>query len=252
MTPRVIPVLLLSNRGLVKTVKFNSPTYLGDPINAVKIFNDKEVDEIILLDIEASKENKSPDFKYIEEIASESFMPFAYGGGVTNLEQIRQIFRLGAEKVILNSSVLTNISLLSSAADFCGCQSVVASIDVKRSLLGGYEVYNHTRKKTTGIKPAELAIQAEKLGAGEIMINSVDNDGVMQGYDIKLIQTITSAVNIPVIACGGAGNLQHLQGAVLNGNASAAAAGSMFVFHGKHKAVLINYPSRKDIVEIFN
>ncbi|MEJ7820901.1 MAG: AglZ/HisF2 family acetamidino modification protein [Chitinophagaceae bacterium] len=252
MIPRIIPVLLLSNKGLVKTHKFKNPIYVGDPINAVKIFNDKEVDEIILLDIEASKQNKEPDYKYIEEIASESFMPFAYGGGIKNIEQVQQLFRLGAEKVIFNTSLILNNHLLREAADFCGNQSVVASIDVKKSLLGGYEVYSHIKKKITGIKPAELAKQAVASGAGEIMITSVDNDGIMQGYDLKLIEFITSFVNIPVIACGGAGNLKHLREGIQQGNASAAAAGSMFVFHGKHKAVLINYPTRKDIIEIFN
>jgi cyclase len=251
LTPRVIPVLLLSDKGLVKTSKFKNPVYIGDPINAVRIFNDKEVDEIILLDINASKQGSEPDYKLIEEIASESFMPFAYGGGVTNFEQAARLFRLGAEKIIFNRSLLHDPSVISRAASTYGSQSVVASIDVKKTFLGQYEVFDHSKGKSTNIKPADLAKKAEAMGAGEIMINSVDNDGMMQGYDLKLIQQVTAAVSLPVIACGGAGNLEHLRQSVQQAHASAVAAGSMFVFHGKHKAVLINYPLRKDIEAIF-
>jgi cyclase len=239
---RVIPVLLIQDGGLYKTQRFKDPKYVGDPINAVKIFNEKEVDEIIVLDISATRENRGPDFNLIADIATECFMPFCYGGGVKSIEQMKRLFSLGAEKIALNTSAVETPHLIQEAAKLFGAQAIVASIDVKKSWLGKYEVF--TRCGQTKIKqdPVSLAQELEKLGAGEIMINSIDHDGLMTGYDLKLIKSLTDAVRIPVIACGGAGSVEHFHQAVKEAGASAVAAGSMFVFHGKHRAVLITYP----------
>ena len=231
----------------MKTVKFKDPVYVGDPINAVKIFNEKEVDELIFLDIEASKKNQDPDYGFINKIATECFMPFCYGGGITNFGQVQRIFRLGAEKVSLNSTFLRNENLLPDIAESFGSQSVVVSIDVKKSITGRYRVYDHKRKKLLKTDPIELSRKAESLGAGEILVNSVDQDGMLSGLDIRLIKSVSEAISIPVIACGGANSLSDIGKAIAEGGASAVAAGSMFVFQGKHKAVLINYPEYTDI-----
>ncbi len=244
--PRVIPVLLYS-KGLVKSERFKNHRYVGDPINAVKIFNEKEVDEIVLLDIDASKNKTSPNFKLIEEIGTEAFMPFSYGGGITTIEQIQTLISLGAEKIILNTSAINNPRLITEAADYFGSSSVIVSIDVKKNLFGKYQIYSHVKGKTVDGDPLSMAVESERLGAGEILINSVDLDGTMQGYDLRLIKSVAEKVNVPVIACGGAGNIGHMETALRQGQASAVAAGSMFVFHGKHRAVLISYPDRKEI-----
>lgn len=249
--PRVIPCLLLKGRGLVKTVKFKDPKYLGDPINAVKIFNDKEVDELIFLDITATLENRKPPFAHLAEIATECFMPFGYGGGIRTLEDVKTILNLGVEKVVINSYAVENSSFIRAAADFAGSQSVVVSIDVKKSFLGRYEVVIHSGKKLTGLDPVKFAVEMEKLGAGELFLNSIDRDGTMQGYDLELIKRVTNAVGIPVVACGGAGNIQHLAEAIKQGGASAAGAGSMFVFHGPLRGVLISYPSSEELCQVF-
>ena len=248
---RVIPCLLLRNRGLVKTIKFRGPTYLGDPINAVKIFNDKEVDELVFLDITATVENRKPSFRYVAEIATECFMPLGYGGGIRAVEDIKTLVSLGVEKVIINSYAIENPSFISQAADFAGSQSVVVSIDVKKNFIGKYEVFTHSGKKGTGLDPVKLAIDMEKKGAGELLLNSIDRDGTMQGYDTEMIKRVTSAVGIPVVACGGAGKVQDLVDAVKKGGASASAAGSFFVFQGQHRAVLISYPSAQTLQEAF-
>ena len=248
---RVIPSLLLKNRGLVKTIKFKDPTYLGDPTNVVKIFNDKEVDELVFLDISATVERRKPNFKYIAEIATECFMPFGYGGGIRDLEDVKTILGLGVEKAIINSYAVENPAFISRAADFAGSQSVVVSIDVKKSRLGKYEVYTLSGKRGTGLDPVGFAVEMERRGAGELLLNSIDRDGTMQGYDIELIKRVAEAVRIPVVACGGAGKLQDLADAVKVGGASAASAGSIFVFQGRHRAVLISYPSRTDLRELF-
>lgn len=249
---RVIPVLLLKGQGLYKTVKFKDAKYLGDPINAVKIFNDKEVDELCFLDITATNEGKEPNYKAISEIASECFMPLSYGGGITNVEQARKLFNIGVEKIILNSSVHTNPNLVQELSAHYGAQSIVVCIDVKKSFFGKYEVYSHSGKKNTGKDPLQFALEVQKLGAGELIVNSIDRDGTMSGYDIELISKIASKLEIPVVACGGASCLNDFTKVVNEGQANAVAAGSLFVFHGKHRAVLISYPSSKELKEIIS
>ena len=244
---RVIPVLLLKKSGLVKSKKFKDLTYIGDPINAVRIFNDKEVDEIILLDITASKEQREPNFDLIAEIGSEAFVPFAYGGGIKNMSQVRRIMFAGAEKIILNSVFLQNPEIVTEISNYIGSSSTVVSIDIKKNIWGKYKVYSDVQNRISNQSPLELAQTAERLGAWEIFINSVDLDGMMTGYDLNLLQEIAENIHIPVIACGGAGNISHLQDAIKKTNIAAVASGSMFVFHGKHKAVLINYPDKDKI-----
>ncbi len=249
MQTRVIPSLLIHKGGLVKSVQFKDYKYVGDPINAVKIFNEKEVDEIAVIDIDASKENKAPNIEKISEIASEAFMPMAYGGGITTIEQIKEILYNGIEKVIINKAAHTTPHLITQAANLFGNQSIVVSIDVKKVFLKGYRVFIENGKKNTGLHPVEFAITAEKLGAGEILLNSIDKDGTFTGYDVALIQQVSKAVNIPVIAIGGASSVEDFAKAKQAG-ASAVSAGSMFVFQRPHKAVLISYPTRKEIKEI--
>lgn len=249
MSIRVIPSLLIHKGGLIKSVQFKDYKYVGDPINAVKIFNDKEVDEIAVIDIDASRENKAPDISKITEIASEAFMPMAYGGGITKVSQIKEILYNGIEKVIINKAAHTNPSLIAEAANLFGNQSVVVSIDVKKTFLKGYRVFTDNGKKNTGLSPVDFAITAQKLGAGEILLNSIDKDGTFSGYDTVLIEQITKALTIPVIALGGATTVQDFIAARKAG-ASALAAGSMFVFQRPHRAVLISYPTRKELQEI--
>ena len=248
---RAIPILLYGGTGLVKSIKFKDPKYVGDPINAVKIFNEKEVDEIVLLDITATPNNRRPDFRLIASVASECFMPMGYGGGIQDIEDIKRIFKLGVEKVSINSAAISDPELIRRAADISGSQSIVVSIDVKKNRFGRYEVYTHGGRKPTGLDPVRFAGEMQRQGAGEILLNSIDRDGTMQGYDLDLIGRVTGVVGIPVIACGGAGKLQDLADAVHVGGASAAAAGSFFVFHGKHRAVLISYPSLEDLIATF-
>ncbi len=250
--PRVIPCLLLKERGLVKTIKFKNPKYLGDPINIVRIFNDKEVDELILLDITATEEGRGPAYEILSNITTECFMPLAYGGGIGSLEDIKKLLGIGIEKVVLNTSAVEKSDLVTRAAEFAGTQAVVVSMDIKKAPLAGYEVYTHGGKKRTGLDPVGHAVEMEKRGAGEIFLTSMDRDGTMQGYDLKLIQSITRAVHIPVVACGGAGSLQHLVDSIEIGGASAAAAGSLFVFQGPLRAVLISYPSPDKMNSLFN
>lgn len=250
--PRVIPCLLLRNKGLVKTVKFKDPTYLGDPINAVKIFNDKEVDELVFLDITATSEGRKPPFDYLAEIASECFMPLGYGGGVCNIADAKRIVGIGVEKVIINSHAIENPRFVQQAADLLGSSSVVVSLDVKKNWLGKYQVYSHAGTRNTNLDPVKQAVQMATMGAGEILLNSIDRDGTMQGYDIDLIKQVAEAVNIPVIACGGANSVSDFATAMQVGKASAVAAGSMFVFQGKHRAVLISYPTQQEMQKTFS
>jgi len=250
LPPRVIPCLLLRNSGLVKTVKFKNPTYLGDPRNTVKIFNDKEVDELVLLDITATLEKKKPNFDLIFEIVSEAFMPVAYGGGIRNLEDAKRILSLGVEKIVINTYTVENPSFVTEAARHFGSSSVVVCIDVKKRLFGKSTVHINSGRKSTHIDPVFHAIHMEQLGAGELIVNSIDRDGTMSGYDLELIRMISSSVNIPTVACGGAGTTEHLGAAVKQAGASAVAAGSLFVFHGKHRAVLINFPEQQTLREI--
>lgn len=241
--------MLIHKGGLIKSVQFKDYKYVGDPINAVKIFNDKEVDEIAVIDIDATRENRAPDISKIAEIASEAFMPMAYGGGISSIAQIKEILYNGIEKVIINKAAHTNPELISEAAALFGNQSVVVSIDVKKVFLKGYRVFTDNGKKNTGLSPAEFAITAQKLGAGEILLNSIDRDGTFSGYDTVLIEQVTKALTIPVIALGGATTVNDFKLAKQAG-ASALAAGSMFVFQRPHRAVLISYPTRKELKTI--
>lgn len=247
---RVIPILLLKNNGLVKTIKFKKDQYIGDPINAIKIFNEKEVDELIFLDIEATKYNKEPNYEIIKSIASECFMPVCYGGGITTIEQIKKIFHLGIEKVSLNSSILNNYDLLEQAVEIFGSQSIVVSVDVKKNLFGKYCIYNHVRKKIEKLNVSDYLKNIEKKGAGEVLLNHVDLDGTQLGYDTELIKYVTKDLNIPLIYCGGAKDLTDFKVAK-DLMVSGVAAGSMFVFHGKHKAVLITYPGYEILKKLF-
>jgi cyclase len=241
---RVIPVLLLHNGGLVKTKQFSKPIYLGDPLNTINIFNDKEVDELIFLDIDATKKSQKIDFELISDIASECFMPFAYGGGISTIEEIEKLFYIGVEKVIINSA-LSDTSLINEAIRRFGSQSIVASIDIKDK-----KIYSHVNKKTLDIEIETYIKNIESLQVGEIFVNSVDRDGMMEGYDIDLIQQISRLTNIPIIACGGAGKIEDLKEIIDKTDVSAVGAGSFFVFVGVHNAVLITYPKYKDLEEI--
>lgn len=247
---RVIPVLLLRNGGLVKTVQFKDPKYVGDPINAVKIFNEKEVDELVFLDITATNENRGPNLKVIEDIASECFMPLAYGGGISTFEQAQAVFGRGVEKVVLNSAA-TNLKLISQIAATFGNQAVVVSIDAKKGFWGKWDVYSHSGTKRLGVSPADFARQVVEAGAGEVIINSIEKEGTYKGYDLELVQLVSQAVNVPVVALGGAAGISDLVRVVKEGGASAAAAGSIFVFHGKHRAVLINFPAPNELKAAF-
>lgn len=246
--PRIIPCLLIQDQGLVKTVRFSSPNYLGDAINAVKIFNEKEADELCLLDIKASIEKRGPDFSFLQDISSEAFMPMSYGGGISSLEQAKKIFFLGYEKVIINTSFLKKPELIEEIARYAGSQSVVVSIDAKKKMLGGYNCYISDGSQKTDKTTQELATLAEQMGAGEILLNSMDRDGTMQGYDLDLVKSVTEKVNIPVIACGGASGIKDLRLVLKEGQAHAAAAGSLFVYYGKKKAVLINMPHEQELI----
>ncbi len=248
---RVIPVLLLKNSGLVKTLKFKEPKYVGDPLNAVKIFNEKEVDELILLDITATTENKKPQLELLKEIAGECFMPLTYGGGIKSSDEIKDVLKVGVEKICLNSVAVQNVDMVKQSVRRYGSSTICVSIDVKKNFFGKLEIFTHAGKNNTKIDPLSFAIQMDRLGVGELIINSIDRDGMMQGYDVELMKKITNAVNMPVIACGGAGNVAHMKEVIQQGGASAVAAGSMFVFHGKHRAVLISYPSQEEMESIF-
>ncbi len=248
---RVIPILLINNNKLIKTIKFNKATYIGDPINAVKIFNEKEVDEIIIVDMSPTIEEKNPSYKLITELASECFMPMCYGGGITTIDEIKKIINSGVEKVAINSAANSKNSLITDAANVFGSQSVVVSIDVKKNWLGKYTVFTHSGKVNTKKDPLGYAKEMENRGAGEILLNSIDRDGTFTGYDTELIQYVSQNISIPVIACGGAGKMEDFLKAVNNG-ASAVAAGSLFAFHGKHRAVLINFPSQEELKETFS
>jgi len=244
---RVMPCLLLRNRGLVKTVQFKNATYVGDPINTIRIFNEKEVDELILLDITATPEKKQINFQVISEVASECFMPLTYGGGIRSVQDAMRVFELGVEKIGINSYAHENPEFIKKLADIFGNQSIVASIDVKKSLLGKYHVWTEGGRFDTKLDPVDWAKKMEQMGAGEILLTSMERDGTFAGYDIELLKRVTSAVSVPVIACGGAGKLSDFHQAVSDGGASAVAAGSMVVYQGPNRAVLINFPLRKDI-----
>lgn len=244
---RVIPVLILKGRGLVKTTKFKEPKYIGDPINSVRIFNEKEVDELVFLDIDATPENQEPNFELLSDISGEAFMPMAYGGGIKTLEHIRKILSIGFEKVVIGSSGYSAPELIQNAVAIYGSQSIVGCIDARRSLLGRYELYSHSGRTRRRVGLLEHARTLELLGVGEIIINSIDRDGTLSGYDLKLIKQVSSTVSVPVVACGGASSIDDFAKAVDQGGAAAVAAGSLFVYMGPHRAVLINYPNRAEL-----
>lgn len=239
---RIIPVLLLEKGGLYKTVKFKNPNYVGDPINAVKIFNEKEADELLLLDFRASADKRKIDFNKITEIASEAFMPMAYGGGVTKLDEAKRVFDCGYEKIVLNSVLFENNSLVENIANIYGAQAVVGCMDVKKNFFRKNLVYSHSGKNKTGYTPLEWASKLEEYGVGEIIINNIDNDGTWEGYNLEIIAEVSAKVKVPVIACGGAGSVDDFRKAV-DAGASAVAAGSMFVYQKKGMGVLISFPS---------
>ena len=249
--PRIIPSLLIHDNGLVKTVNFKNPKYVGDPINSVKIFNEKKVDELAVFDIDATVLEKEPNYNLIERLASQSMMPLCYGGGVKTVEQAQRIFSLGIEKIALSSAVLQNPKLITEISDRVGAQSVIVVLDVKKKLLGGYEVYTHNGKKATGINPFKFVEEAQKLGAGEIVINSIDRDGVMKGYDLDLIDKVREKISLPMTVLGGAGSLDDIEKVIDQHGVIGVAAGSLFVFRGPYKAVLINYPTQLEKNKIF-
>ncbi|RDB42164.1 imidazole glycerol phosphate synthase cyclase subunit [Halomonas sp. DQ26W] len=250
LSHRVIPTLLLSKGGLVKTTKFKQPKYVGDPVNAIRIFNEKEVDELVVLDIDASREGREPDYDAIAEFASECFMPLAYGGGIRTVKQARTLFSLGLEKVVLQTAILDNTELISDIAQRFGSQSVIASVDIKRDWRGRAKIWSAAKRKKLDPPWLDKLQEFVDAGAGEILLNSVDRDGTQQGYDNELIATAAKALSVPVIALGGAGKLEHLASVVESG-ASAVAAGSLFVFQGPHRAVLISYPRYSVLESLF-
>ena len=247
---RLIPVLLSDGpESLVKTTKFKNPIYLGDPVNAVKIFNEKEVDELIFLDINASKLGRKPSLDYIREFAGECFMPVAYGGGLSTIQEVKEVLNAGVEKVVLNNAALNNLKIVSETADKYGSSATVVAIDVVKDFWGNYKVYQHTSGKHRNLNPVDYALAAEKAGAGEIFLNNVDREGTMNGFDNKLIKLLIDAVGIPVIASGGAGKLEDIREAAQTG-VRAFGCGSLFAFKGVHRAVLISYPSQEEIKTI--
>lgn len=249
--PRVIPVLLLHNLGLVKSVKFKNYRYIGDPINAVKIFNDKKADELVFLDINASKENRLISLDFVHKVGDEANMPFAVGGGIKSTDDIRQILSLGAEKVVINTAAFEKPDFIKEAADAFGSSTIVVCLDVQKNIFGKYQlVYKNAGEKTKE-DSVEFAQKVEEYGAGEIIVQSVDRDGTYEGYDIELIKKISHAVTIPVVALGGARDFNDFQFAVNKANASAVAAGSLFVYHGPRRAVLISFPTKGELENIF-
>lgn len=248
---RIIPCLLVHNKGLVKTVNFKDPKYVGDPINAVKIFNEKEVDELMVIDIDATAQGRGPDFELIKNLAVECRMPFCYGGGVTTAEQAKKIINLGAEKVALSSSAVKNFPLLTEIGKAVGMQSVVVVIDVKKKLFGGYDIYIRNGKEKTGLKLKDYLLQLNNIGVGEIVINSIDKDGTMQGYDADLIDMVRDLTDVPLTVLGGAGTLEDIKKLIAKFKVIGAAAGSLFVFKGKYRAVLISYPNKTEKKELY-
>jgi cyclase len=239
---RIIPCLLLHNEKLVKTVKFKNPVYVGDPINAIRIFNEKEVDEIVLLDISASKTNSGPNFKLIENIAGECFMPLCYGGGITNMEHVDKLFSIGVEKVCIQTEAIRKISFINDVANKYGSQAITVSVDIKRNIWGSNKIFSYLIGKSLNINWLEGISSFIEAGAGEIMLNSIDRDGTMKGMDLESIEMVSKSINVPLIAIGGVGSLEDINEGLKSG-ANAISAGSFFVFHGPHKAVLITYPS---------
>lgn len=246
---RVIPTLLLYQGGMVKTEQFKKPVYLGDPINAVKIFNEKEVDELVLMDIDASIEKRAPKYDWLRSIVSESFMPLGYGGGISDVEQAKKLFDMGIEKIILNSNA-DNFALIEQLANIYGAQSIVACIDVRKNLFGTFQVYKNRGTIKLKISPLQFAKDLTNAGIGEVILQSIDREGTMKGYDLELIKLISHSIEVPLVAAGGAGSLQDFKDAVQAG-ASAVSAGSFFVFKGKQRGILINYPKQEELKKLF-
>jgi len=247
---RVIPVLLLKNDGLYKGVKFKNHKYIGDPINTVKIFNDKEINELVLLDIEASRYRKPINFELLQEIATEAFMPLSYGGGINNLEDAKKIFSIGFEKIVLNTQAIINPKFISQLVSYFGSQSIIVSLDAKKNFWGKYKLYIKSASSKTDYNPIDFAKEMQEMGVGEILLNSIDRDGVMEGYDLDIINKVSQSISIPLIASGGAGELDDMKKAK-DAGASAIGAGNMFVYNGVHKAVLISYPKYETLCELF-
>lgn len=248
--PRVIPVLLLKNKGLIKSIQFNKHRYIGDPINAVKIFNDLKADELVFLDILASKEGRCISLDFVKNVGEEANMPFAVGGGITNVKQIKDIIAVGAEKVVINTQAVLNPNFIKEAADTFGSSTIVVCMDVKKKFLGKIQTWMMAGERSSGYNPVDFAKLMEEKGAGELIVQSIERDGMMQGYDIELIKSISEAVSIPVVALGGAGNLIHMKQAFKEAHANGLAAGSMFVYHGARKGILLNYPNNNELKEI--
>ena len=244
LRPRIIPCLLVHDGGLVKTVRFKDPKYVGDPINAVKIFNEKEADELVVLDIDATVQEREPNFRLIAQFAAECRMPLCYGGGIRTVEQAKRIIGLGVEKVAISAAAVADPKLISRIAEEVGSQSVVVVLDVKSSLFGKQEVWTHNGRKNSGKSPVEAAQEAEALGAGEIVINSIDRDGQMKGYDVALATKLRAATRLPMSVLGGAGSMQDIGELIAACGVVGAAAGSFFVFKGAYRAVLISYPTQ--------
>jgi cyclase len=249
--PRVIPVLLLKNKGLVKSIKFKDYRYIGDPINAVKLFNDLGADELVFLDILATRENRTVSLDFVKHVGDEANMPFSVGGGIRSIKEIQKIIGAGAEKVIINTFAVENPGFIREASDEFGSSTITVSIDVRRNIFGKEHTYIHSGKKQTSHDPVSFARLMEDMGAGELIINSIEHDGMMQGYDISLIRRVSEAVSIPVVALGGAGSKDDLKKAVDEAYASAVAAGSLFVYHGARRAVLVNYPEKEQLNLLF-
>ncbi len=245
-----MPVLLLQGGRLVKTMRFRKPRYVGDPINAVRIFNEKEVDELIVIDIDAGRAGVSIPLKLITRIAGECFMPMTYGGGIRTLDQIAEIMAAGVEKVSINRAAVADRGFVARAAKRFGSQSIVVSIDVRRRLFGQYEICVDGGRRRAGLEPVSLALELESEGAGEILLTSINQEGTMTGYDVDLVRRVASAVSIPVIACGGAGSIDDVIGVVCDAGAAAAAVGSMAVYQGRNRGVLIGFPTRKQLAPL--
>tara|TARA_Y200000002_G_scaffold277860_1_gene232005 strand:+ start:11483 stop:12259 length:777 start_codon:yes stop_codon:yes gene_type:complete len=251
--PRIIPNLLIHKKGLVKTVNFKNPKYVGDPLNAVKIFNEKSVDELIITDIDATVSNTEPDYSLIEKIANQSRMPLCYSGGIKKLDQAKNIFSLGIEKIAISSAAIENPNLIKDIAESVGNQSVVVVLDVKKKFLGlGYDIFTHNGKKKTGIELTDFIDKIKKMGVGEILLNSIDQDGTMLGYDYNLVEKVKKLTTLPLTVLGGAGSLDDISNLIKRYKIIGAGAGSLFVFKGKYKAVLINYPNQLEKITLIN
>jgi len=248
---RIMPCLLVQNDKLVKTIRFKNPLYIGDPVNAIKIYNEKEVDELIVVDISENRAQRGPNFRLIREIADECFMPVCYGGGISTIDQIQQILKIGIEKVVINSAIFKNRLLIQQAARLFGNQCIVVSIDVKKNIWGNHKVTFGSGSKTIDTGLPDFVKEMEELGAGELLINDISREGTWEGFDLELLKKATSNADIPVIAMGGAGNMEHITAAISQGKASAVAIGSMAVYQNKGMGVLINFP-KKEILETVN